>query len=62
MPEDESIDEFTREYSRTIARIGAVVVVLVLIYYLFSSILKLDRGEILGIIREAISASVARVA
>jgi hypothetical protein len=54
-------DEFVLEFTRVLARIGAVVIVLVLIYHLLSSVFKLDRGEVLGIIKEAIIASVSRV-
>jgi hypothetical protein len=57
-----SADEFTIEFTRTIARIGAVVVALVLIHYLLSSLLRLDRSEVLGIIRDAIAVSVSSVA
>jgi hypothetical protein len=55
-------DEFTEEFTRTIARIGAVVIALVLIHYLLSSLLRLDRGEVLSIIRDAIAVSVSSVA
>jgi hypothetical protein len=54
-------DEFVSEFTRILARIGAVVVVLVLVYYLLSSVFKLERGEVVGIIKEAIVASVTRV-
>jgi hypothetical protein len=54
-------DEFVLEFTRAIARIGAVVVVLVLIYHLLSSVFKLDRSEVVGIIKEAIVVSVSRV-
>jgi hypothetical protein len=53
-------DEFVSEFTRVLARIGAVVVVLVLIYYLLSSVFKLDRSEVAGIIKEAIVVSVTR--
>jgi hypothetical protein len=56
------VDEFTEEFTRIIARVGGVVVVLVLIYYLLSSIFKLDRNEVVSIIREAIATSVSRIA
>jgi len=55
------VDEFTEEFTRIIARVGGVVVALVLIYYLLSSMLKLDRDEVVGIIREAITTSVTRI-
>jgi hypothetical protein len=55
------VDEFTEEFTRIIARIGGVVVALVLIYYLLSSMLRLERDEIVGIIREAITTSVTRI-
>jgi len=55
------VDEFTEEFTRIIARVGGVVVALVLIYYLLSSMLKLDRDEVVSIIREAITTSVTRI-
>jgi hypothetical protein len=55
------VDEFTEEFTRIVARIGGVVVALVLIYCLLSSILRLDRDEIVSIIREAITTSVVRI-
>jgi hypothetical protein len=54
-------DEFVSEFTRVLARIGAVVVVLVLIYYLLSSVFKLERGEVVGIIKDAIMTAVSRV-
>jgi hypothetical protein len=54
-------DEFVLEFTRVLARIGAVVVVLVLIYHLLSSVFKLDRSEVVGIIKETIVVSVSRV-
>jgi len=56
-----SVDVFTEEFTRIIARIGGVVVALVLIYYLLSSMLRLERDEIMSIIREAITTSVTRI-
>jgi len=61
MPGEDPIDEFEREFTRTIARIGAVVVVLVLISHLLSPMLKLERSEVMGIVKEAIITSVTRV-
>jgi hypothetical protein len=57
-----SVDVFTVEFTRTIARIGAVVVVLVLVYYLLSSLIRLDKSEVLGIIKDAVAVSVSSVA
>jgi len=57
-----SLDVFVDEFSRVLARVGAVVVVLVLIYYMFSSLFGISRTELFGIVRDAITATVTRVA
>jgi len=56
-----SLDVFVDEFSRVLARVGAVVVVLVLIYYLYSSLFGISRNDLFGIVREAITSTVAQV-
>jgi hypothetical protein len=59
---EEPLDEFTREFTRVIARIGAVIVALLLIHYLLSSVMKLERSDVISIIKEAVTVSVSRLA
>jgi hypothetical protein len=56
-----SVDAFTEEFTRIIARVGGVIVALVLIYYLLSSMLRLEREDVVSIIKEAVTASVTRI-
>jgi hypothetical protein len=56
-----SLDVFIEEFYRVLARVGAVVVVLLLIYYLYSSLFGISRTDLFGIVREAITTTVARV-
>jgi hypothetical protein len=55
-------DVFVVEFTRTIARIGAVIVAVLLIYYLLSSIVKLERSDVTSIIREVVVSTVSRLA
>jgi len=53
-------DVFVNEFSRTLARLSAVLVVLVFMYYMFSHLTLLSRDEFIGIVREAMVSAVAR--
>jgi hypothetical protein len=53
-------DVFVEEFSRTLARLSAMLVVFVFMYYLFSQFARLSREEFIGIVKEAVVSAVAR--
>jgi hypothetical protein len=53
-------DIFVEEFSRTLARLSAMLVVFVFMYYMFSQFAQLSREEFIGIVKEAMVSAVAR--
>ena len=54
-----SEDEFEREYLRTLGRLTALVTVLLVMYFMFKSILGLEREEFMVIVKDAVMSAVA---
>jgi hypothetical protein len=53
--------EFEREFTRVLGRLSALVVALVVIYYLFNVTIGLQREEFIPIVRDAVREAVARI-
>jgi hypothetical protein len=53
-------DLFVEEFSRMLARLSAMLIVLVFMYYMFSQFTQLSREEFISIVRDVMVSAVAR--
>ncbi len=53
-------DVFEKEFMSTLGRLSAVVIVLIIIYIVFSHLIKLDRSEFYELARDSVKSAIIR--